>query len=159
MCSWNAAIQLSEVTVSRRHFATLPIHVAPSLCARLQTAVCLGPPEGATTHHRLSYNPTDWELRMFPDPGPVTCVLNFDLFALGPGPRQRHPPAPSRQRPKAPPQPPARMCPKGNPPKATLLAAAQRGAAQNGSQPKATTKEPLKGEPLVGRPPEPLSLH
>ena len=35
----------------RRHFATLPIHVAPSFSARLQTAVSLGPKEGATTHH------------------------------------------------------------------------------------------------------------
>ena len=35
------------------HFATLPIHVAPSFCARLLTAVSLGPPEGATTHHRI----------------------------------------------------------------------------------------------------------
>ena len=33
------------------HFATLPIHVAPSLCAVLHTVVSLGPPEGATTHH------------------------------------------------------------------------------------------------------------
>ena len=35
----------------RRHFATLPIHVAPSFSARLQTAVSLGPTEGATTHN------------------------------------------------------------------------------------------------------------
>ncbi len=34
------------------HFATLPIHVAPSLSARLQAVVSLGPPEGATTHQR-----------------------------------------------------------------------------------------------------------
>ena len=34
------------------HFATLPIHVAPSFCARLLTAVSLGPPGGATTHHQ-----------------------------------------------------------------------------------------------------------
>ena len=43
-------LTLSELC-QQRHFATLPIHVAPSLCARLQTAVSLGPPEGATTHH------------------------------------------------------------------------------------------------------------
>ena len=38
----------------RRHFATLPIHVAPSFSARLQTAVSLGPKEGATTHHSIT---------------------------------------------------------------------------------------------------------
>jgi len=39
---------ISYITVS--HFATLPTHVAPSLCAHPQTVVSLGPPEGATTH-------------------------------------------------------------------------------------------------------------
>ena len=44
------------ITVS--HFATLPTHVAPSFCARLQAAVSLGPPEGAATHDR-SRRPRD----------------------------------------------------------------------------------------------------
>ena len=45
-------VTVDVVAPAYRHFATLPIHVAPSLCARLQIAVSLGPPEGATTHHR-----------------------------------------------------------------------------------------------------------
>ena len=53
LCCCNPAIQLLEVIGSRCHFGTLSIHVAPSLCARLQTVVSLGPPEGATTHHSI----------------------------------------------------------------------------------------------------------
>ena len=41
----------------RHFFATLPIHVAPSFCARLQMAVSLGPPEGATTHYVVGAEP------------------------------------------------------------------------------------------------------
>ena len=42
--------------IGQRHFATLPIHVAPSLCARLQTVVSLGFSEGAITRHNNNNN-------------------------------------------------------------------------------------------------------
>ena len=36
----------AETVVFRRHFATLPIHVAPSLCARLRVGVTWAPMKG-----------------------------------------------------------------------------------------------------------------
>ena len=42
----------NPTVVVGNHFATLPTYVVPSFCACLQPVVSLGPPEGATTHHK-----------------------------------------------------------------------------------------------------------
>ena len=51
----------------RRHFATLPIHVAPSLCARLRIGVSRAPLKGPL--HIIYLGPTDVPL----------CSVEFNL--------------------------------------------------------------------------------
>ena len=56
-----------------RHFATLPIHVAPSLGARLRSVVSRGPNEGATTHHQI-FTVLTWSDRGSCQQKSGTCV-------------------------------------------------------------------------------------